>query len=257
MLIDTHTHLYSEKFQDDIDEVVQRAIDHDVQLMLMPNVDSSSIDAMFELHQNHSDHCLPMVGLHPCSVKADYQEELDKIKTYLTRENVVAVGELGIDLYWDTTYKKQQIEAFHQQIDWALEMDLPIVIHARNAINECIEVVTSRQNGNLRGVFHCFDQGEEEALQIIDLGFYLGIGGVLTFKKSKLPEAIQNLPLDRIILETDSPYLAPTPFRGKRNESAYVSHVADKMVDVFGVAREEIVQVTTSNAKELFRLDVF
>ena len=254
MLIDTHTHLYLEKFQDDIDEVIKRASDSDVQLMLLPNIDSTSIDDLFSLHATYPNNCLPMVGLHPCSVKENFQKELDLLKPYLEKEKVIAVGEIGMDLYWDTTFRKEQVEAFHIQIDWALDHDLPIVIHARNAMHECIEVVRERQKGNLRGVFHCFDQGESEAHQIVELGFFIGIGGVLTFKKSKLPEAIKNISLEHIILETDSPFLAPAPYRGKRNESAYVNYVADKMMEVFNLPKQKIAEITTDNAKRLFRL---
>tara|TARA_Y100000385_G_scaffold290402_1_gene363362 strand:- start:411 stop:1172 length:762 start_codon:yes stop_codon:yes gene_type:complete len=253
MLIDTHTHLYLEKFHDDIDDVMQRAKDSDVGLMLLPNIDSETMDSVFEL-ANAYESCLPMVGLHPCSVKADYKTELEKLYAYIDRENVIAVGEIGMDLYWDKSFKSEQVRAFHDQIDWALDKDLPIVIHSRNAMQECIEIVKDRQDGNLRGVFHCFDQDETSALAILDLGFYIGIGGVLTFKKSKLPEAIRDLPLDRIILETDSPFLTPSPHRGKRNESSYVQFVAEKAAQIFEKEIKEIAEITTTNTKALFRL---
>ncbi|MEE9371842.1 MAG: TatD family hydrolase [Saprospiraceae bacterium] len=253
MLIDTHTHLYLDKFQEDIDEVITRAVAEDVKMMLLPNIDSATIDEVFKLASKYPQ-CLPMVGLHPCSVKANYKEELESLHAYLDRENVIAVGEIGMDLYWDKTFEKEQIEAFHIQLDWALDNDLPIVIHSRNAMQECINIVKDRQNGQLRGVFHCFDQNEDTAKQIIDLDFYLGIGGVLTFKKSKLPEAIKKLPLDHIVIETDSPFLTPTPFRGKRNESSYVKYVAEKMAEIFNKPVSIIAEITTGNAKRLFKI---
>jgi TatD DNase family protein len=253
MLIDTHTHLYLDNFHKDIDDVMQRAKESHVDLMLLPNIDLSTMQDVLTMSKKYPS-CLPMVGLHPCSVKNDYRSELENLHPFLSSDKIIAVGEIGIDLYWDKTYKDEQVEAFHIQIDWALENDLPIVIHSRNAMQECIDVVSQRQNGNLRGVFHCFDQDEASARAIINLGFYIGIGGVLTFKKSKLPAVIRDLPLDRIILETDSPFLTPSPFRGKRNESSYVKYVAEKMAEIFDKEITEIADITTINAKELFRI---
>ena len=252
MLIDTHTHLYLDKFQNDIDEVMERAVSEGVQLMLLPNIDMETIDDLFSLSKKYPTHTAPMVGLHPCSVKEDYLEELTTLKQYLEREEVIAVGEIGMDLYWDKTFRSEQIAAFEYQIDWALEKDLPIVIHSRNAIRECIEIVKGKQNGQLRGVFHCFDQDLESAKDIIELNFYLGIGGVITFKKSKLPEVIKDLDLQHIILETDSPFLAPSPYRGKRNESSYIRYVAEKVAEIKGVDVSKIEEITTNNAINLF-----
>lgn len=254
MLIDTHTHLYLDKFQDDIDEVIARAKESGVEQMFLPNIDLATMDDVFSLHAKYPEQCLPMVGLHPCSVKEDYKDQLQGLSQYLDRDGVVAVGEIGMDLYWDKTFQEQQVEAFHVQIDWALEKNLPIVIHARNAMRECIDVVRDRQKGQLRGVFHCFDQTIEDARDIIDLGFYLGIGGVLTFKKSKLPAVMKEVDLQHIILETDSPFLSPSPYRGKRNESSYVKYVADKMSDIKEISLKNVAAITTQNARELFKV---
>lgn len=254
MLIDTHTHLYLDKFRDDLDEVMARARDHGVEMMLLPNIDNESIDDVFRLVGAYPGQCYPMVGLHPCSVKEDYLIELERLKKYLDQTDVIAIGEIGIDLYWDKSLAKEQIKAFRHQISWALDMDLPIVIHSRDAMRECIDIVEDMQDGHLRGVFHCFDQDEEKARKILDLGFYLGIGGVLTFKKNKLPDVVREVPLERIILETDAPYLTPAPYRGKRNESAYVRFVAEKLAEIKGIDLQEIEEITTANAKALFKL---
>lgn len=254
MLIDTHTHLYLDKFREDIDDVISKAIEQDVRMMLLPNIDSDSIDDVFDLYKKYPFHIRPMVGLHPCSVNEKYRYELDQLEKHLVKGGVVAIGEIGIDLYWDKSFEKQQIEAFEIQIDWALAHELPIVIHSRNAIKKCIEVVRKKQNGRLRGVFHCFDQDIISAREITALGFYLGIGGVLTFKNSKLPEVIKHIDLQHIILETDSPYLAPMPYRGKRNESSYVRIVAEKLSEIKEIPIESIEEITTQNAKDLFSL---
>ena len=254
MLIDTHTHLYLDQFNNDIEQVVQRAIQQDVRIMLLPNIDTQSVENVFALYDKFEDIFRPMVGLHPCSVTKEYEGDLTELGRYLKTEGVVAVGEIGIDLHWDVTYRLEQIHAFEKQIDWALEMDLPIVIHSRKAIQECIDIVKSKQNGSLRGVFHCFDQDRNAADQIVELGFYIGIGGVITFKNNALFQVAKDIDLQHIILETDSPYLAPTPYRGKRNESSYVRLVADKLAEAKGVSVKEVEHATTNNAIQLFRL---
>ncbi|RME98209.1 MAG: TatD family deoxyribonuclease, partial [Bacteroidetes bacterium] len=226
MLIDTHAHLYSKKFDHDREEMLQRAIAAGVGQFLLPNIDRESIESMLALEAAHPDRCHAMMGLHPCSVQANYQEELAVVRDWLDKRPFLAVGEIGIDLYWDKTYLEEQKEAFLLQVEWALELDLPIVIHARESLDLLIELVRGVGDKRLRGVFHCFTGSLAQAQAIIELGFYLGIGGVATYKNSGLTETLAQLPLSAIILETDAPYLAPVPKRGKRNESAYVRYVA-------------------------------
>jgi len=253
-LTDTHAHLYSSKFDSDRDAMVNRAIALGVTRIFLPAIDSESHEQMIALVNQFPDNCFPMMGLHPCSVKQeDVQQELEQVYSYLKSGKFCAVGEIGIDLYWDKTTLAVQQEAFAQQIDWALEFDLPIAIHSRDAFNECYDIVKAKQNGKLRGVFHCFSDGPEEAKKVVALGgFYLGIGGVLTFKNSALPAAIENIPMEYLLLETDAPYLAPVPHRGQRNESAYVTHVADKLAEVKRVFLRDVIEQTTQNSIRLF-----
>jgi TatD DNase family protein len=249
---DTHTHLYDEQLATDEAEMIQRALDTGVNKMYMPNCDSTTIDSMMRIAAAHPQHCYPMMGLHPCYVKDHYKEELDIVAGHLATGNFYAVGEIGLDYYWDLAFKSQQIEAFEQQIDWALQYKLPIVIHSRESLQDCIDIVKQKQNGTLKGIFHCFSGNEQEAQEIVKLGLFLGIGGVLTFKNSKLPEAIKNISLDNIVLETDAPYLAPAPYRGKRNESSYIPIIAEKLAEIKQVSIEEIAALTTSNADKIF-----
>lgn len=249
---DTHTHLYDEQLATDEAEMIQRALDAGVSKMYMPNCDSSTIAGMMRVAAQYPQHCFPMMGLHPCYVKDNYREELEIVKQQLAENKFYAVGEIGLDYYWDLTYKAQQIDAFEQQIDLALLHDLPIVIHSRESLQDCIDIVRHKQNGALKGIFHCFSGNEQEAQQIVELGMFLGIGGVLTFKNSKLPEAVKNISLDNMVLETDAPYLAPTPYRGKRNESSYIPLVAEKLAEIKQKPREEIAAITTSNAGKIF-----
>jgi TatD DNase family protein len=253
-LTDTHAHLYSFKFDSDRDAMVNRAIAAGVTRIFLPAIDRESHEQMIALANQYPNNCFPMMGLHPCSVKQeDVQQELEQVYTYLKSGKFCAVGEIGIDLYWDKTTLAVQQEAFAQQIDWALEFDLPIAIHSRDAFNECYEIVKAKQNGKLRGVFHCFSDGPEEAQKVVELGgFYLGIGGVLTFKNSTLPAAIENVPMEYLLLETDAPYLAPVPHRGQRNESSYVTHVADKLAEVKRVFLRDVIEQTTQNSIRLF-----
>ena len=248
---DSHTHLYDEQLIAD-DGQIQRAIDAGVTKMYMPNCDSSTISPMLLLADKWPHNCLPMMGLHPCYVKENYQEELALVAGWLHKRKFHAVGEIGLDYYWDMTYKAQQIEAFEKQIDWALQYDLPIVIHSRESTPDCIEIVRRKQNGKLRGIFHCFSGTIEEAKQIIDLGLYLGIGGVVTYKKSTLPDVLRAIPLSAIVLETDAPYLAPVPYRGKRNESSYIPVVAATIAQVKGCTIKEVAETTTANAENVF-----
>lgn len=251
-LIDTHTHLYVDSFDTDIEQVIQRAMENNIRRFYLPAIDSETHEAMIALEKKYEGTCISMMGLHPCSVKENYHEELEVVKNWLDKRSFVAIGEIGLDYYWDTSFKDQQIESFHIQIEWALEKNIPIVIHSRNSMDETIAVVQQYVSKGLRGIFHCFSGTEEQAKQVIEAGFYLGIGGVLTYKKSGLAEAIQHIPLERMVLETDAPYLAPVPFRGKRNESSYLRYVADKLAEVKRVSLEEVARQTTLNAQNIF-----
>ncbi|HXU26183.1 MAG TPA: TatD family hydrolase [Bacteroidia bacterium] len=252
MFVDTHTHLYSEEFTADIDVALKKAIDAGVEKFFLPNIDSSSINVMHALCEKHPQHCFPMMGLHPCSVKENYKEELAIAYKYLQTRKYTAVGEIGIDLYWDKTFYKEQVEAFEQQINWALEFNLPIVIHCRNSFDEIYDVLCSFKKLP-KGIFHCFSGNAEQAQKIIDkTNFKLGIGGVITFKNSGLDKAIENIDLKHLVLETDSPYLAPVPYRGKRNESAYIPLIAAKIAEVKKCSLLDVATITTANAKEIF-----
>ena len=253
-LIDTHCHIYSKEFEADRQAMLNRAANEGVVKMLMPAIDSSTHEEMLGLAKEFPIECLPMMGLHPCSVKENYKDELKIVQQYFENERFFAVGETGLDFYWDLSFTKQQYHVFQQQIEWALHYDIPVVIHSRNSINECIELVAQNQKGKLKGVFHCFSGTEEQANKIIDLNFYLGIGGVLTFKKSGLDVVAEKLDIKHFILETDAPYLAPVPFRGKRNECSYIKYVAGKLADIKKISVEEIADITTANAEKLFNL---
>lgn len=253
ILTDTHTHLYSEQFKDDIDLVMQHAMEQNVKYMFLPAIDSSTHDAMLAHQDRYTGNCYAMMGVHPCSVNENYKEELTIAKNWLDKRPFVAVGEIGIDLYWDTTYEKQQIEAFETQMEWALERHLPISIHTRNATALTIDIVKPFAEKGLKGVFHCFGGSVEEATAIVDMDFYLGIGGVVTYKKAALPEVLSRFSLNNIVLETDAPYLSPVPYRGKRNESAYISQVALKLAETFNITIAEVAETTTKNASVLFK----
>lgn len=258
MFIDTHTHLFSEEFNGDRSLVVKKAIDCGVEKMLLPNIDVNSIHPLFDLCTKFPQNCYAMMGLHPGSVDEHFETQLATIKQALfsNKERCVAVGEIGMDLYWDKTFVEQQRIAFATQINWAKELNIPIVIHAREAFDEIFTVLDELNDERLSGVFHCFTGDEAQAQKALSYGnFKLGIGGVVTYKKSTLPEVLATVDLKHLLLETDSPYLAPVPFRGKRNESAYVLHVAEKLADIYQVSLKTIEETTTNNAKELFRLN--
>jgi TatD DNase family protein len=249
-LIDTHTHIYLPEFDQDMIDMMVRAKAAGVASMLLPAIDSSTHEKMLEVAKKHG--CLPMMGLHPCSVTADYAAEIAIIKQYLHAQPFVAIGEIGLDFYWDKTFVQQQYEAFHAQIGLAMIHKLPISIHSRNATNECIEVV--RQYPGLKGVFHCFSGNATQAMAVMDTGFYLGVGGVATFKNSGLDKAIGEVGLSKVLLETDAPYLAPVPFRGKRNEPAYLANVVQKLAEIAHLTPEQVAATTTENARELFNV---
>jgi len=251
-LIDTHCHLYLDVFSDDIQQVMARAFKEGVGQFMLPAIDSTELENLLKLEKGWPEACFAMIGLHPCSVKASYKEELNLVKTWLRKRKFIAVGEIGLDYYWDKTFINEQKEAFSQQIEWALQYDRPIVIHSRSAIEDCISMVREQQKGNLKGIFHCFSDDRAAADRIIELGFYLGIGGVLTYKNSGLAEVIKDIPLEHIVLETDAPYLTPVPFRGKRNESSYIKYVAAKLAEVKGITVEEVAAITTKNAQKIF-----
>ncbi len=255
MLIDTHTHLYTHQFDTDRTEVINNAINSGVEKFLLPNIDIESIEGMHQLIKQYPNNCYAMMGLHPTSVDANYKTVLSKMKSLLDKNNYIAVGEIGMDLYWDKTFINEQADALKTQIEWAKEKKLPIVIHVRDAFDEIFEVIDPLNDDDLFGVFHCFTGSREQAQKIINYGgFKLGIGGVLTFKNSGLDKVISQIDLQHLVLETDSPYLAPTPYRGKRNESKYINLVADKLVDVLGKDRQQIVEQTTKNAYDVFKI---
>ncbi|HYM94292.1 MAG TPA: TatD family hydrolase [Chitinophagaceae bacterium] len=253
-LVDTHSHIYLNEFDNDRPLMLARAEKEGIAKILMPAIDSSTHEAMLETERQFSRQCFSMMGLHPCSVKDTYQSELDIAREHLEKRKFSAIGETGLDFYWDLSYNKQQYEVFYQQIEWALHYSIPLVIHSRNSMEKCIEIVKQNQQGKLKGVFHCFSGSMKQAMQIIDLGFYLGIGGVLTFKNSGLDAVLENLNLDHVVLETDAPYLAPVPFRGKRNECSYLKYVLQKLTEIKKTDVNEIAAITTANAEKLFGL---
>lgn len=253
-MIDTHTHLYAEEFDEDRKEAIQRAIDKGVTAFYLPAIDSESHAKMLQLEAEYPDQVFSMMGLHPCYVKPEtWEKELEIVKGYLDQRAFSAVGEIGIDLYWDQSTLDIQVKAFEQQIDWAIEKDLPIVIHTRESFDETFEVLERKKHPKLRGIFHCFSGNPEQARHAVDLNFILGIGGVVTFKNGRIDQFLHEIPLDRIVLETDSPYLAPVPHRGKRNESSYLDLVAGKLVDIYKTDFSEIDRITTENARKLFK----
>jgi TatD DNase family protein len=253
-LIDTHTHLYLPEFEQDINQVIQNAVDHQVLKFLLPNVDRSTIDPMLKLVNEYPDYCYPMMGLHPTSVDEDYENEMEAVESWLSKKQFCALGEIGIDLYWDKTYQHQQEEVFRRQLQLARKYNLPVVIHARESFDEIFKIVEDERGEALTGVFHAFTGNKEQADQIINWGFKIGIGGIVTFKNAGLDKVVRNIDINHMVLETDSPYLAPVPKRGKRNESAYVKHIAEKVAVLKEIPVEEVARITTENAQQLFRL---
>lgn len=246
--------MYLEQFDEDRAAMMQRAIDKGVERMLLPGIDSNHIASMLELEKSFPNNCFAMMGLHPCSVKEDYANELKIVEHYLQNRNYIAVGEIGLDYYWDKTFIEEQKYAFNLQMEWAKKYKIPISIHCRESMDDAIELVESAKTEDLNGVFHCFGGTLEQAKSIIDMGFYLGIGGVLTYKKSGLDQVLKHIDLQHIVLETDAPYLSPVPFRGKRNESAYISDIAQKLAEIKGVNINEVARITSENAVKVFNL---
>lgn len=251
-IIDTHTHLYVEAFDEDREEAIAKAMSLGVNRFYLPAIDSTYTSAMHALKEKYPEQIYLMMGLHPTHVKDNFKEELEHVKSQLSKNKFCAVGEIGIDLYWDNTYKKEQTEAFEQQILWAKEKQLPIVIHCRDAFDEVFSVLEKHKDKQLKGIFHCFTGTHSQAKQAIDCGMKLGIGGVVTFKNGKIDQFINQIPLSEIVLETDAPFLAPAPFRGKRNESAYIVEVLQKVAQLYDKTVEEIATVTTRNALAVF-----
>lgn len=250
-IIDTHAHIYLPEFGGDETELMARAAGEGVGRILMPAIDAGTHAQMLAMEKRHHS-CESMMGLHPCSVKENFRDELKLVQDHLEKRKFVAIGETGLDFYWDLTWKDSQFMSFEQQIEWALHYDRPVVIHSRNSIDECIEVVTNKQRGKLKGVFHCFSGNATQAKQIIDQGFYLGIGGVVTFKNGGLDKVMEDVSLENVVLETDAPYLPPVPFRGKRNEPSYLRYVVEKLMEVKKVPKEEVERISTENAETLF-----
>jgi TatD DNase family protein len=251
-LTETHAHLFSEEFRNDRDDMIRRAVDAGIEKMVMPNVDHETIDAMLEVESKYPKLCFATMGLHPCSVKKDFQRELYVVEDWLSKRKFTAVGEMGTDLYWDKTFWEEQKEAFRIQAAWAKKYSLPLIIHCRETIDETIGLVEELQDGKLTGVFHCFTGNVAQAEKIIKLNFFLGIGGVSTFKKGGLDIVLPDIPISNIVLETDSPYLAPVPHRGKRNEPAYVALIASRISELKKISTEEVHRETTANAMRLF-----
>ncbi len=258
LIIDTHTHIYLEDFDPDIEDAIQRAEKIGVKYFMLPNIDSTSIAQVKKLHAKFPASCLPIMGLHPCSVKENFKGELKIAEEELFNNSEIkyyGVGECGLDYYWDKTFIPQQKEALHIQSKWAKDLNLPIILHTRDSMDDGIALISEEQNGKLKGIFHCFGGTVTQAQQIIDLGFLLGIGGVLTYKKSGLDEVLKNIDLKYLVLETDAPYLTPVPFRGKRNEPAYLEYILTRLAEVKNCTKEEVAKITSENAMNLFRIE--
>ena len=250
--IDTHAHLYTQEFTEDIDQVISRNLDAHISKVYLPNIDLSTIDAMLGLEAQYPNHCAAMMGIHPCHIGSDFQQQLYQVETWLGKRKFAAIGEVGIDLYRDKTYRHEQIEAFATQLAWAKQYQLPVVIHCRSGFDEAFEVLERYQDGSLRGIFHCFSGSLQEAARIVALGFYMGIGGIVTFENAGLASVVAKLNLDHLVLETDAPFLAPVPYRGKRNEPAYLRYIAEKIAALHHVELATVAQRTTNNAKKVF-----
>ena len=254
LFVDTHTHIYDHDFDADCAEVVQRALDNGVGVMLLPNVDASTMAPMMETHEQFPECTRVMMGLQPEEVKGDYKQVLAAMEKELEKDIFIGVGEVGLDFYWDTTFEKEQIDAFETQLDWAKQLSLPLSIHCRNAFSFMARILEKHQDGGLHGVMHCFTGTEEEARVYLELGFHLGLGGVTTYKNCSVRDYLHNIPLDRIVLETDAPYLSPVPHRGQRNEPAFLVDTAKKIAEIYEMSVEEIAETTTNNAKMLFKI---
>jgi len=253
-LIDSHSHIYLEQFDEDLEDMLKRSKAAEVNQICMPNIDMDSMKAVDDLAKRFPDICLPMMGLHPCYVKDDYDNQLSVIKDRLYNGKYIAVGECGLDYHWSLDHVEQQKSALKEQVHWANDLELPIVLHTRKAFRDTYDIIKAEKSDSLKGVFHCWADSVEDAMAIFEMGFYIGIGGVLTFKNSGLDKVLERLPLDRVILETDAPYLSPTPHRGKRNEPAYLKLVAERLAEIKGISLKEVSRITSENTQELYSL---
>ena len=254
MYIDTHSHIYDEAFNTDRELVFQRALEVGVEMVLLPNTDESTIKPMMDFYESHPENCRMMMGLHPEGVREDYKRHLSVIEKEMERQCWVGVGEIGLDLYWDKTFEKQQVEVLREQLSWAKHLHLPVSLHTREAFDLMFKVLEQEQDGNLTGVFHCFNGTKEQADIAISLGFHLGLGGVITYKNCDVKSFLNEIPLNKILLETDDPYLPPVPYRGKRNEISYMTEVAKKIAEVKQIDIKEVAETTSYNARQLFNL---
>ena len=254
ILTDTHAHLYLEEFKDDLSSVILRAADNGIKYFFLPNIDNTTIEGMMNVCKSYPQSCFPMIGLHPTSVKEDYQEQLAQMKQWLEKEKFVGIGEIGIDLYWDKTFIQEQEIVFREQLSWALQYNLPAIIHMRKSFDQIYKIIREFKNTGLHGIFHCYGGTEIQAKQILELGFKIGIGGVVTYKNSGLEKIIAELDISDIVLETDSPYLSPVPLRGKRNESANILLIAKKIAEIKNISVEEVAEKTTATALQLFKI---
>lgn len=252
-LVDTHCHVYLKHFDNDLEEVIQSARRQGISKILMPNVDADTVDRLHQVADKYPDVCIPMMGLHPCDVEEDWETELDGLLALFQQRSYIAVGEIGLDLYWDKTSLERQVKALRRQLDFAVEAQLPVVLHTRDATDETLDILSDYKGTALTGVLHCFTGDLQQALRAIDLNMMLGIGGVLTFKNSALVDVVRQVPIDSLIVETDAPYLAPMPYRGKRNEPAYTYHTAVFLAEQLGMGLKELAEVTSANARKLFR----
>jgi TatD DNase family protein len=251
--IDTHAHIYLDQFEKDIDRVISGAREVSVGKIFMPNIDSGSIERMIRLEQDYPGYCFSMIGLHPCSVNEGMDAEIRVMESWLGNREFSAIGETGTDLYWDKTFFEQQVESLELHIAWAKEYDIPIILHSRDSLDETISIIERNYDGRLKGIFHCFNGNADQARRITDMNFLMGIGGVLTFKNSKLDKTIEKLSISHLVLETDSPFLAPHPYRGNRNEPRHIPLIAQKLADIFGLTIKEIAKITSENAEKTFK----
>ena len=252
-MIDTHAHIYLEQFTDDLEEVLERAVDNSVEKIYMPNIDSSSIEGMLAIEERHPQSCFAMIGLHPCSVNESFDREISLIEDWLSKRKFRGIGETGTDLYWDKTFYDRQVESLELHIGWAKEYRIPIILHSRESLDETLTIVEKNHDDRLRGIFHCFTGNPDQARRIVELGFMLGIGGVLTFKNANLDKTLEKVSQSHFVLDTDSQYLAPVPYRGKRNEPGFLPHTAWKLAEIFGLTINEIAKITTENAEKTFQ----
>lgn len=253
MFTDSHTHLYLDSFSDDRDQVIERAIGKGITKMLLPNIDVNTIDPLHELSDRYPENCFPMMGLHPTSIKGDYRAQLKVIESRLSVRNYAAIGESGIDLYWDKSFLKEQLDSFKIQIKWAKQLGIPIVIHSRNSFDEIFKTLDETWEEGLSGVFHSFSGNQKQLARALSFGFYIGINGIITFKNNDIADVVADIPLNRILLETDAPFLTPVPFRGKRNESSYLVYIAQKISEIYKLSVDQLAALTSENAADLFK----